>query len=206
MTAIELSDKAVDAIRDRAQEVLGDDSEDRGRAAEVLVALDQRTDHGSVDFDDATLAWLDEDRQEMRRSVEERATGLVDGLEVDWEGSTGDAHYVWALEEVAARLAQAADPTLNRAPILEPGPIDGYEDLEDVAGIRAERQRLEAWWDVLEQPPADHPGWAVVDEIFERAESIGAFRRKVLELIAAGTVDPVDAANAAVAGLSKVTL
>jgi hypothetical protein len=205
MTLIGLSDKAVDAIRDRANEVTKPDHDpkDHGKAAQVLLALENRTDYGSVDFDDETLAWLEEDRIEMRQVVEEN-TKLIDGLAIDWEGSTGDAHYVWALEDIAWRLAQAADPSLGCVDSLEPEPRDGYEAIERVADISAEIDRLEAWWDVLEEPPVGHPEWALSCEVDSWVDGWKGLYRKVLELIAAGTIDPTEAARAALAETKAV--
>lgn len=206
MTLIELSDKAVDAIRGRAQWIVdsagffGDDHDDA--AKNVLAALDERTDNGSVDFDDATLAWLNEDGKEMRQVVEEN-TRLIDGVAIDWEGSTGDAHYVWALGDMAARLAQAADPTLGTAPSLEPEPVDGWRGVGDVPGIFAELRRLGAWWDAIEEPPVGHPHWALSDEVDSQVDGRLALYRKVLELIAEGKIDSTDGAKAALADPRK---
>jgi hypothetical protein len=202
MTLIELTDKAVGAIRDRAKEVAESDGyyggDDEKRAAEILAALDGRNGDDQVDFDDSALAWLEEDRKEIRHSVEDRL-GLVDGLAVDWEGSTGDAHYVWAIGDIEERIALAAKIAAGEYGVecLEPQPVDGWKTIEDAAGISAELQRLEAWWDVIEEPPAGHPDWALRGEVDSWVDGWKSMYRKVLELIAEGKVDPTEAAKAA---------
>lgn len=205
MTLIELSDKAVDAIRGRAQ-VMSDpfwEEQDNAQAAKVLAALDKRTDYGSVDFDDESLAWLEKNGQEMRPDIEGRATGLIyeGDLEIDWEGSTGETHYVWAVEDMVARLARGAAIKRGEDPEaverFEPEPVDGWKDIENLADITAELDRMETWWQVIEGPPADHPAWAMGDELYDFLESVAGLRGKVLELIAAGKIDPAAASKAA---------
>lgn len=78
-------------------------------------------------------------------------------------------------------------------PCLEPEPVGGNK-LSNVEDIYAERRRLERWWTRIE---ANLFPEVVGDEIGDYQEAVAESRRRVLELIAAGEVDPNEAARAA---------